>query len=469
MRNHNVQLRRRHPNFRLPQSLRRAVAPIGLIFVVMALALAACSGQSEPPTPEPTATPETFPPRELTVLVGAGERTAAINAFFPQRLNIRAGDTVTWKMNTEGDPHSIIFTDQPPEDDVIPVPGEGGSRGDTLFGGGGPGPSMLNPKILFPTRDEGTRSEVWRGSGYITSGIMFPKLQQPPDIPLIDSFSLNFDRPGVYPYVCGMHDFHKGVIVVEEATAEDVPEQDEIDRSARKEIEPLEEITNSLHVIQSSDRVLDKELGPGGTSLYVVAAGMGPPDAELTEFFPGNLTIKKGDTVVWVSSRWHSIVFNPGGPFPPMYTPETDDTRRVQMIINPIVTLPVKAGQPFLGRGHLQLGVDGVRAAARRRRLLTHLRGGGPFQVPVPRASGHGGHDHRQRRPIKKRLPKWETSAQRCYRWGGKWIVYAGYYRCQPAQGMRCQRSNAAGNSIRRWVQSLPWAQVQRVAALLLA
>ena len=346
-------------DIRLPNRLRGAAAPAGLALVAMALALAACSGPSEPPTPEPTATPETFPPRELTVLVGAGERTAAINAFFPQRLNIRAGDTVTWKMNTEGDPHSIIFTDQPPEDDVIPVPGEGGSRGDTLFGGGGPGPSMLNPKILFPTRDEGTRSEVWRGSGYITSGIMFPKLQQPPDIPLIDSFSLNFDRPGVYPYVCGMHDFHKGVIVVEEATAEDVPEQDEIDRIARKEIEPLEEITNSLHVIQSSDRVLDKELGPGGTSLYVVAAGMGPPDAELTEFFPGNLTIKKGDTVVWVSSRWHSIVFNPGGPFPPMYTPETDDTRRVQMIINPIVTLPVKAGQPFLGEGIYSSGLMG--------------------------------------------------------------------------------------------------------------
>ena len=349
-----------HPSShtRLPALLRRAASPVGLAFVALTLVLAACSGEAEPPTPEPTATPETYPPRELTVLVGAGKRTAAINAFFPQRLRIRAGDTVTWNMNTEGDPHSVIFTDQPPEDDVIPVPREGG-RGDPLYGGGGPGPSMLNPKILYPTREEGTRAEVWRGSGYVTSGIMFPKLQHPPDIPLIESFSLRFDRPGEYPYVCGMHDFHKGVIVVEEATVKDVPEQDEVDRVALKEIEPLEEITNSLHVIQSSDRVLDKELGPGGTNVYVVAAGMGPPDAELTEFFPGNLTVRKGDTVVWVSSRWHSIVFNPGGPFPPMYTPETDDTGYVQMIINPVVTLPVKAGQPFLGKGLYSSGLMG--------------------------------------------------------------------------------------------------------------
>lgn len=353
-----MQLHHQNSRTLLPGRTWNAAAPISLLFLAAALTLAACSSTSEPPTPEPTATPEAFPPRELTVLVGAGERTAAINAFFPQRLNIRAGDTVTWKMNTEGDPHSIIFTDQPPEDDVIPVPREGG-RGDLLYSSGGPGPSMLNPKILYPSREDGTRAEVWRGSGYVTSGIMFPKLQQPPEIPLIETFSLRFDRPGVYPYVCGMHDFHKGVIVVEEATAEDVPEQDEIDRVALKEIQPLEEITNSLHVIQSSDRVLDKELGPDGSSIYLVAAGMGPPNAELTEFFPGNLTIKKGDTVVWFSSRWHSIVFHPDGPFPPMYTPEIDDTGYVQMIINPVVTLPIKAGQPFVGKGVYSSGLMG--------------------------------------------------------------------------------------------------------------
>ncbi len=337
---------------------REAAAAAVIIPVLLSLALAACSGQTAEPTPEPTAAPETFPPRELKVLVGAGERTAAVNAFFPQRLRVRAGDTVTWNMNTEGDPHSVIFTDQRPEDDVIPVPGTGGG-GDPLYGGAGSQASMLNPKILYPSNPEEGSVEVWRGSGYVNSGIMFPKIQAPPGLPLIDTFSLKFDRPGVYPYVCGMHDFHQGVIVVEPATARDVPEQDEIDRVALKEIEPLKEITDSLYVLQSSDRVLDQEFGPGGTSVYVVAAGMGPPEAELTEFFPGNLTIDKGDTVVWVSSRWHSIVFNPGGPFPPMYTPQEDDVGTVQMIINPLVTLPVRAGQPFVGEGVYSSGLMG--------------------------------------------------------------------------------------------------------------
>ena len=261
-------------------------------------------------------------------------------------------------MNTEGDPHSVIFTDQRPEDDVIPVPGSGGG-GDPLYGGAGAGPSMLNPKILYPSNPEDSPTEVWRGSGYVTSGIMFPKLQSPPALPLIESYSLKFDRPGVYPYVCGMHDFHKGVIVVEPPTAKDVPEQDEIDQTAIEEIAPLQEITDSLYVLQSSDRVLDEEFGPGDTRVYVVAAGMGPPEAELTEFFPGHLSIDKGDTVVWVSSRWHSIVFNPGRPFPPMYTPQEDDNGQIQMIINPVVTQPVRAGQPFLGEGVYSSGLMG--------------------------------------------------------------------------------------------------------------
>ena len=67
----------------LPAWLTRMTMAAGIVPVALSLALAACSGETGPPTPEPTATPETFPPRDLTVLVGAGERTAAINAFFP--------------------------------------------------------------------------------------------------------------------------------------------------------------------------------------------------------------------------------------------------------------------------------------------------------------------------------------------------------------------------------------------------
>ena len=314
------------------------------------MAILSCSKESTSPILE------SFPPRELTVLVGAGEKTAAINAFFPQRLVIRAGDTVSWKMNTSGDPHSIIFSDQPRVDDVIPVPTE--NSGDVLRSSA-PIASMLNPKVLYPSSSENDKTQVWRGSGFINSGIMFPKVQLPPKFPLIETFSLKFDRPGLYPYVCGIHDFHQGIIKVESSTEKDLPEQAEINKIAMKEIEPLKEITDGLHFLQTSDKILDREFGSNDTNIYIVASGMGPPNAELTEFFPENLSISKGDTVVWVSSRWHSIVFNPDGSFPPMYTPQKDNSGEVQMIINPVVTQPIQAGKPFLGSGVYSSGLMG--------------------------------------------------------------------------------------------------------------
>ncbi len=325
------------------------VAPFLLLLV-----LSACSG--EPDTVAVSVEPTPPSSRELLVLVGAGEKTTAINVYFPRSVRIRAGDTVTWKMNTQADPQTVTFSDQRPEDDVIPVPS--GGSGDSLFGGGSSS-SMLNPNMLYPTRREDDPVEAWRGAGYVNSGIMFPKPHLPPGFPQIDTFSLIFDKPGVYPYFCGIHDFHKGVVVVEPQTALDVPGQKEIDEQGESEMEYYKELTGGLRVVLTSDRIMDKEAGPGGSSVYLVSAGMGPPEAELTEFIPRRLKINKGDTVVWASSRWHSVVFNPGGAFPPMYTPVEGDDGELLMVINHQVLLPVKAGEYFTGEGLYSSGLIG--------------------------------------------------------------------------------------------------------------
>jgi plastocyanin len=250
----------------------------------------------------------------------------------------------------------VTFNDQPAENDVIPVPADGSAN--AVFGGGS-SRSMLNPNLLNPTRREGDPVEVWRGAGYVNSGIMFPKPQLPPGFPLIDTFSLRFDKPGVYPYYCGMHDFHNGVVVVEPKTALDVPGQQEIDDQGESEMEYYTDITGSLELILTSDRIMDMETGPDGSSVYIVSAGMGPPEAELTEFIPKRLEIEKGDTVVWASSRWHSIVFNPGGAFPPLYTPMEQEDGTLWMVINHQVLQPVKAGQEFTGEGLYSSGLIG--------------------------------------------------------------------------------------------------------------
>src|SRR5437763_5955519 len=49
------------------------------------------------------------PARELQVLVGAGQDTVGIDAYLPRELRVRAGDTVTWHINSD-EPHTVAFT-----------------------------------------------------------------------------------------------------------------------------------------------------------------------------------------------------------------------------------------------------------------------------------------------------------------------------------------------------------------------
>jgi plastocyanin len=47
--------------------------------------------------------------RELQVLVGAGQDTVGIDAYLPHTVRVRAGDTVTWRINSD-EPHTVSFS-----------------------------------------------------------------------------------------------------------------------------------------------------------------------------------------------------------------------------------------------------------------------------------------------------------------------------------------------------------------------
>ena len=310
-----------------------------LVVFAGALALGACSKDDKPVE---------YAPREVTVLVGGGRGTSSLNAYFPQRLAIREGDTVKWVMNKVGgdDPHTVTFTDQPGEVvDIIQKPG------------GGPLDSYFNPTLLAPTRLPGDPTETYEGSGYRNSGIFFG---YDVGVPIIEDFQLKFPTAGVYSYLCGIHEFHQGTIVVEPKTTAVLPNQPQIDEMAQAEMEPLLNITESLQdALVKTNIVQDQEQGPNGTDIFIVAAGMGAPDAEVLEFFPRDLTIKQGDTVVWTSSRFHAVVFNPGGAFPPFYILETLTNGSKILTANPQVLGKYRANPEFNGKGLYSSGLMG--------------------------------------------------------------------------------------------------------------
>src|SRR3954462_7491030 len=92
-------------------------------------------------------------PQEIVVSAGAGQDVIAVNAFFPEKVHIRVGDTLTWKIGSD-EPHTASFlTEEGVPPDPVPIPG------------GGPTDIMLNPVGFFSTRAPDAPVESYDGTG----------------------------------------------------------------------------------------------------------------------------------------------------------------------------------------------------------------------------------------------------------------------------------------------------------------
>src|SRR5438105_1837563 len=96
----------------------------------LALVTAVACGPAPPPTPAPIAAPQVQPKRTLTALAGAGQDTKEVMGMFPRALRVRAGDTVTWKINSD-EIHTVSFTAGMKEI-VNPVPLQNGDSDEMI-------------------------------------------------------------------------------------------------------------------------------------------------------------------------------------------------------------------------------------------------------------------------------------------------------------------------------------------------
>lgn len=354
----------------------KRLATATALIVALAVVAVACSGTEGPeevPTPEAAAVIEEAPGptngRHLTALVGGGQDTISLNAFFPSNIRIRAGDTVTWKLNSDevrtvsflaGEPLPSI----PARADLVPVPGS--ANGDL----------MLNPWSNLPTRAPGAPVETYDGSSFVSSGIM-SKDPIAPGYDPNDTFTVRFDVPGVYEFTDLNHLTPRGSVVVVNGAAE-VDDQAAIDARAAKEIQPLEDFAQEMRSATSilgdirhlssnylfSDEFLEA-LGPyavedfsgeiiyreplsDGSDLWIVQAALGPEDSKLLEFIPKELTVRAGDTISWnFPTAGHSVVFDPVAPFPDLVKQVVGDEWPPSLIVDPEVAKPVVPSRTF--------------------------------------------------------------------------------------------------------------------------
>lgn len=289
-------------------------------------------------------------PQEVTVLVGAGQDVVAINAFFPASVRVRVGDTVTWKIGSD-EPHTATFlSGAPVPPDPIPVPG------------GGPTDIMFNPIAFFASRLPDAPVEMYSGADYRNSGFLSNGKIIPPN----ESYSLTFDTPGTYKYNCLLHPTMVGEVVVEAATVTDLPMQAELDAQAAADAAPLVEIAEVTRAATTNPEMVRSEPGPNDSTFWYVPAGAtaADPRVEVYDFFPKDITIKKGDTVIWTSVFFHQIAFFPGQPAPEFVLPTEQVGGPPLLIVNPVVAFPAKPAGEYDGTQPFSSGLIGLPAGA---------------------------------------------------------------------------------------------------------
>jgi len=303
---------------------------------------------AQPATPAPAQ-----PSRTLTALVGVGQDTTQVLAFFPAALKVRVGDTITWKIESD-EIHTVSFIrGVTPQEATMQDPL--GGPGDLIPAfyarwtpGGAAEDSTIHSQVFFPTRAEGAPVEKYSGTGFVSSGIM--KKRPPPDATPNLTFSVTFDTPGTYSFLCLVHpDRMRGTVEVVSASATGVPDQAQIDAQAQVESAPLLALVQKA---KDQGRMGRSEPGPTGTTLWFVRAGnsdwfSGDPRSQVFDFLPKAVTIKAGDTVVWASTYFHTITFNPMPPPPEEIVARPQPQGPPQMLLNPKATTPAKPGPVF--------------------------------------------------------------------------------------------------------------------------
>jgi plastocyanin len=307
------------------------------------------------PTPTEVSPKPLASPRNLGVLVGAGRDTISISAFFPKNVRLRVGDTITWNNNTD-DTHNVMFVsgEEFPEFNVRVA----ASSANLVIGA----PAALTPQVIVnpivanSTREANSPIEIYSGDGYFNSGIFTRPFG--PDNANIETYSLKFDTPGVYEYLCLIHPFMTGTVEVMSVDSSGLPSKDELDIQAEKEISAM--MAKVEGVIRSS-RILRKEQGPDESTMWHVQVGArrGTFEVQLLQFAPKDLTVQEGDTVVFTSAVFHNVTFHPGQPPPAFEVLDYTSQGSARLIVNPKVAFPSKSSGEFDGTGFFTSGLIG--------------------------------------------------------------------------------------------------------------
>jgi len=181
----------------------------------------------------------------IRVEAGGGNSTAPLTVYVPQSIKIKAGQSVNWYNPTPvGEPHSVTFLKNnslfPPFAAPFAVPNSTQFKAlmpnpnlEPLIVPNPPGVEPTTTKTVIIDNARAYNPTVVDSAGknvkylppnanytmdgterYINSGWLWPQGQVPPGAPPLTTFTVTFEKLGIYDYVCTVHPWMVGSVEV---------------------------------------------------------------------------------------------------------------------------------------------------------------------------------------------------------------------------------------------------------------
>jgi plastocyanin len=206
---------------------RKSIVILGILFLVSSLVSLAYSNPAYS--------------EQSTVHAGVGNATSVVTEFVPKNIEIKSGDSIMWDSpTTVPEPHSVTFVKENNSFAAFAAPFvvpnstqfkslDSASNAEPLFAPPQPGEPVktvitVNARAYLPVVIDSTGKNVTNlppnsnysmdgTERYINSGWLWPPGQAPPGPPLTN-FTVTFEKPGSYPYLCNVHPWMRGTVVV---------------------------------------------------------------------------------------------------------------------------------------------------------------------------------------------------------------------------------------------------------------
>jgi plastocyanin len=249
-----------------------------------------------------TVTVYTGPPPNVNQLVPASARMSAsfkakynpdVNAYFPQKVTIHVGDTVSFLRGMM--PHTIDIPPVGGQDLPLilpgaPVTGVKDAAGNPFWFDGKVPSLSLNPALLA----SGPTHVSYDGTKRVDSGFYLGKGSAP-------AFDVTFTKAGVYKVFCDVHYGMTGTVVV-------LPKSKPVPSAGQDKAALKAQVLGDLRALKAA-----AEIKPPADTVSVGSSG--PGGAEDFAMFPATLNVKAGTVVTFSMSpdtrEVHTVTFGP--------------------------------------------------------------------------------------------------------------------------------------------------------------